>query len=209
MLVVTNIDRDVKQIMKNMKKILILAMCLMPAALWTHPHIWLTSRSEINFSRENLNQIVMHWTFDKIYSRTLIDEFDRNKNFYFDRDEAGKLKSEAFSSLISFNYMSVLIIDGKNFPVKRVNDFRAFITPENKVKYSFTIPVGKPLKNSGKISLIIYDKTFFCHFTPETENPVKLTGAGSYELKIKAGKSKKYFNGYIYPDMITINYRRK
>lgn len=92
------------------------------SAIWAHPHFFIDSKLTIEKSL-----IKNEWIFDRLNSRVLLFDFDKNKNKIFDEDEKQEFIKTHFTGLKDNNYNIFLTLDDeikvepKNIDVKFEN----------------------------------------------------------------------------------------
>lgn len=90
--------------------------------VFAHPHFFIDSKLTIND-----NEIKNEWLFDKLNSRVLLFDFDKNRNEIFDENEKHEFIKTHFLGLKKNNYNIFLSLDDevevkpKNIDVKFEN----------------------------------------------------------------------------------------
>ncbi|WP_072680176.1 DUF1007 family protein [Arcobacter sp. LA11] len=117
-----------------MKKIfLIFFICI--EIIYAHPHFFLDSKIIIKEDK-----IKNEWIFDRLNSRVLLFDFDKNKNKIFDKNEKNAFIKTHFSKLKENNYNIFLTledeikIEPKNIQINQNNDKRISLSFDIDIK---------------------------------------------------------------------------
>lgn len=97
-----------------MKKFLLFLM--LTTYLFAHPHYFLDSTVEID-----KNSIKNFWKFDRLNSKILIFDFDKNKNKVLDEDEKKEFFEAHFYKLEKNNYNIFLANDENEYTIEPKN----------------------------------------------------------------------------------------
>jgi ABC-type uncharacterized transport system substrate-binding protein len=163
-----------------------------------HPHLFIKSWSTFAFDNNTLKYVQLKWRFDPMFSSTLLKDYDKNGDQRFQKSEIRALQQEAFSNLRKHNYFSHLRINGREFRVRRVSSFYAYVIGGKYVVYRFRIPVGINLDSGkGTISLALYDPTYFCSIKHAGSHSVQIVGLNSarFRKEIRKRSSNYYYYG--------------
>ncbi len=88
-----------------------------------HPHIWVTTQSEVVIENGAIVAIRQHWTFDQYYSQAAIDGLDTNKDGVYARDELAELAKVNVEALKDFSYFTYPRLAGKDLAIGAPKDF--------------------------------------------------------------------------------------
>lgn len=133
-----------------------------PAA--AHPHVFVTSRTEIIYAPDGMVQALRHrWSFDEAYSAYMVQGLDKNGDGKLTPDELAELAKVNIESLPDVDFFTAAKANGK---------MQAFGTPrdeglvyENKVlTLSFTLPLKTPAAANRSFGIEIGDPTYFVAF---------------------------------------------
>lgn len=182
-----------------------------PAAeLWAHPHVFIFSAVVVAFDENGLSGFDIRWQFDEMFSSMIFLDYDKNGNRQFESSEIATIQKEAFANLRKFDYFTHIKINGKPFKAQFVTDFSAQIK-KDKLIYRFFIPCHvQAIETIKTVKLAIYDQTFYSSVFL-IDNPVAYKNRSSFEVDhtIEKNKDDAYYFGQIYPEEITLNFRRK
>jgi len=130
---------------------------LLVSIVFAHPHTFMITRLGIEFEKEKLKGVWVHWEFDEMFSAPIIMEADLNMNGKFEEDELEYLYENAFSNLEDYGYFFYIREGKKRKTAEKVENFSASYK-KNKLFYKFFIPI-KIKKN--KLAVSIFDPTYF------------------------------------------------
>jgi len=193
-----------------MKKIVMMLIFLIPLILSAHPHMFVDASVEVVFNEKGIAGFKSRWIFDDMFSSSILEDYDKDKNRKLSKSEIAIIKKEAFSYTAEQSYFTRIKIGKKKFPVKQVKDFNA-IVKNNRLVYTFFIPCYIAAdKKSKTVTLGIYDSTFYASFEFKTKS-VTFSNGKNFEFKVKKhdNTSKKYYYGQISPVEFIIHFRRK
>ena len=156
-----------------MKKLTFLFLLLITFSIYCHPHMFITSETTFVFNSEKLQGIFVQWTFDDMFSATIIDEYDKDKSGSFDTKETAVVKKNAFDYVAESKYFIDMKINGKAQVIKKVSRFTAKIK-NNRLIYRFFVPLDlKVQKKETILNFSVFDETFYIDFDvkkPEVES---------------------------------------
>jgi len=177
---------------------------------WPHPHVFVDSTVTIVFDEKGIAGFEIRWAFDEMFSSMIILDFDTNGNSRFESSEVENVKSDAFSNLRKFDYFTHIKINGTPFKVKYVTDFSAKII-DGTLVYRFFIPCHiQAAEIFREVAVSIYDHTFYSSVFL-AENPVTYRNRKFYDIEYRIEKNtdEAYYYGQVYPDTITLRFKRK
>lgn len=163
-----------------------LATCLLliaALAVWTqparaHPHVWITSSSELIYGADGAITGIRHsWRFDEMFSTYALQDIQTKTKGVYTRDELAPLAQVNVESLKEFDFFTFARAGAKT-SVKE-----AFLEPvdyflefkDGSLVLNFTLPLKAPLKTK-QLAVEIYDPTYFVGFDLAAD-PIKLAGA--------------------------------
>lgn len=143
--------------MKKLFLSTIFAALLLPSAALAHPHVFVEYGIDFVFDQEGLAGFRQIWTFDEMFSMTMLMEFG-NGDMELTPDEVGLFKKGAFDNLKGFNYFTTLLVNGQPQKVDTVTDFNAR-TQDGKLIYEFFVPAR--VKGPARVEVAIYDESYY------------------------------------------------
>jgi ABC-type uncharacterized transport system substrate-binding protein len=152
------------------------AVLLGAAAAEAHPHVWITSTSELIYAPDGTLTGVRHaWTFDEMFAAYALQGLETKTKGTYTREELAPLAQTNVESLKEYAYFTFAKANGRkekfNEPVDYFLDYR-----DGQLTLHFTLPLKAPLK-ARQLSLEVFDPTFFVDFQLAKSDPVKLVGA--------------------------------
>jgi ABC-type uncharacterized transport system substrate-binding protein len=141
-----------------------------------HPHVWITSTSELIYAPDGSITGVRHaWTFDDMFSTYALQGIETKKKGVYSREELEPLAQTNVESLKEFAYFTFAKADGKKEkfqePVDYFLEYR-----DTLLTLHFTLPLKTPLKPK-QLVLDVFDPSFFIDFKLADKDPVRLVGA--------------------------------
>ena len=152
------------------------ALALGSGAAQAHPHVWITSTSELIYAPDGSISGVRHaWTFDDMFSTYALQGIETKTKGVYSREELGPLAQTNVESLKEFAYFTFARVDGKKEkflePVDYFLDYKDTV-----LTLHFTLPLKRPLKPK-QLVLEVFDPSFFIDFKLAEKDPVRLVGA--------------------------------
>ena len=194
-----------------MKYIFVFLPYLIPLFSSAHPHVFIDNRIEVFFNEEGLKGFNHEWTFDEMFSSTIIQEFDLNTDGKFGEEEIKKVEKGAFSNLKEYNYFTDIKINGHQFKIQTIKDFYAEIDSGVMV-YDFFIPceVAGTLENQ-EVKISVFDPTYFVQVLLAAEDPFSFIDTLNVELSYEVFEDEEnsYYYGQIIPEALKVRFRKK
>jgi|GEM_PF-1921149 len=190
----------------DIKKIFTVIFVFYSVTLWAHPHVFVDSRVKITMNEDSIEYIDVEWEFDRMFSSTIINEFDKNKNGTIDGAEVMAVKKGAFDNLRDYGYMCKLVLNGKRMKIKQITSFKTKYK-NRKIFYLFRIPINRKINNTGKVILAIYDRTSFCDFQLFKTRPLEIVHPENIRVESEI-KRVSYKLEYVTPQEIRLNYKK-
>ena len=195
----------------NKTMLLCLLLLFVSAFLQGHPHIFIDNKVTIVFDEKGLAGFTLDWLFDKVFSASIIHDFDLNGDGIFSEQEIEAIREGAFSNLSDYNYFCLITIDGSVFRVQYVTDFYVDIS-ENRVIYSFFVPCHvRGITEFKMVTAAVYDETYFSDIIFDPEEAVRIENGESFEYSYTLIENKKraYWGGQIIPTEIHLRFRER
>jgi ABC-type uncharacterized transport system substrate-binding protein len=141
-----------------------------------HPHVWVTATSELVYAPDGSLTGVRHaWTFDDMFSSYALQGVETRTKGVYTREELQSLAQTNVESLKEFDYFSLAKADGKKQQFEEPVDY-FMEAKDGLLTLHFMLPLKAPVK-SRRLSLEVYDPTFFVDFKLADQEPAKLVGA--------------------------------
>ena len=147
-----------------------------PAA--AHPHVWVTSKAEIDYDSGRVAGIRHVWTFDKGYSAFVTQGLDANGDGTLSPEELQGLATENTHNLAEFAFFTKLKVAGKEQAFGPPREPRMAMEG-GRLTLSFLLPLASPAaQGRGVAALEVYDPTYFVSFgLAEGSDAARLTRA--------------------------------
>jgi len=146
------------------------------AAAQAHPHVWITSTSELIYAPDGSVTGVRHaWTFDDMFSTYALQGIESKKKGVYTHEELAPLAQTNVESLKEFAYFTFAKADGKKAKFEEPVDY--FLEyKDGLLVLHFTLPLKTPVKPKV-LALEVFDPTFFVDFQLAKKDPIRLVGA--------------------------------
>jgi ABC-type uncharacterized transport system substrate-binding protein len=152
------------------------ALVLGAGAAQAHPHVWITSSSELIYVPDGSITGVRHaWTFDDMFSTYAVQGLESKTKGAYSREELASLAQTNVESLKEFGYFTFVKADGKKAKFQEPVDYYLEYKDGLLTLY-FTLPLKAPVM-AKQLSLEVFDPSFFIDFKLADKDPVKLVGA--------------------------------
>jgi len=148
------------------------ALLALPAGLFAHPHMFLSSTEEFVWKGAKLDGCYVEWEFDRFFSADIIRGYDANGDGVFNASETRAVYDGAFINLKNYYYFTFIRQGNARTNPQGVSRF-AVSQRDGVLSYRFYVDLSKA--GTEEIALSIYDYTFFCDIAYPEKNAVKLT----------------------------------
>lgn len=152
------------------------AWLLASTAAQAHPHVWITSISELIYAADGSITGVRHaWTFDDMFSTYALQGIEGKQKGVYTHEELAPLAQTNVDSLKEFGYFTFAKADGKKAKFEEPADY--FLEyKDGLLVLHFTLPLKTPVK-PRVLALEVFDPTFFVDFQLAKQDPIRLVGA--------------------------------
>jgi ABC-type uncharacterized transport system substrate-binding protein len=157
---------------------LIAALLLAAPRAEAHPHVWVTSTSELVYGADGAITGIRHsWKFDEMFSTYALQDIQPKTKGVYTRAELEPLAQVNVDSLKEYDFFTFARAGDRHAPKQEflapVDYFLEF--KEGSLILHFTLPFKAPLK-AKQLAIEIYDPTYFVGFDLAAD-PIKLVGA--------------------------------
>jgi ABC-type uncharacterized transport system substrate-binding protein len=165
---------SMRRLLGTLMLVAILAAGAGPAR--AHPHVWITSTSELIYDGDGSITGVRHaWTFDDMFSTYALQGIETKKKGVYTHEELAPLAQTNVESLKEFGFFTFAKADGKKQKfLEPVDYFLEY--KKGLLVLHFTLPLKTPVK-SKELTLEVFDPTFFVDFSLADKEPIRLVGA--------------------------------
>lgn len=198
--------------LKCLKKYrLVVIFLALVSPVQAHPHLFIEASMKVQMDDQGLAGIEHTWVFDEMFSISIIDEEDKNKDGQFDADEMESIKKNAFSNLKEYDYFTYIRSNGKPVKTGEVRAFRPSVK-EGKLVYSFFLPCHIAASNyEKKIEISLFDTSYFSAVSMTDDYPQYEGPAEQFDLRGKLYRNEKFIvweeDGF--PETMIIKMRKK
>lgn len=129
---------------------------------WAHPHAFVECTLSFVMDNNGISGFKQRWTLDEMTSVSVLDVVDTDRNGVLSAKEKSALRDLSNDSLLDFNFFTVIQIDGKDFPVKKITKFNSLLK-DNKLTYDFFVPckVATEKGRAKEVKVAVFDDTFY------------------------------------------------
>ncbi|KIL99925.1 ABC-type uncharacterized transport system periplasmic component [Paramagnetospirillum magnetotacticum MS-1] len=189
-----------------MRRFLTALFLILPIPALAHPHVLVDVHALVEFKDGKIVSLFMGWKFDPVFSASLLNDFDKNKNHRLDPDEMKDLEREAFRDTKEQAHFTYARIGAEPVVWKDATDFKV-IAVKDTLMYAFRLPLPRPVDpRKEAFSFTTYEETFYIDMDFPTGNAVTLNGEGSAGCKasIAPDTGNTIFGGAVTPKRATI-----
>jgi ABC-type uncharacterized transport system substrate-binding protein len=153
-----------------------LALPLVVSAALSHPHVYVTMKSDIVYDAEGrMTGIRHHWTFDDMFSSYATQGLEQKQKGVFTREELQPLAEVNITSMKEFEYFTEGKMNGQKVEFAAPTDY--FLELKDQLlTLHFTLPLKTPVATKS-VDLEIYDPLYFVAFEFDEKNPITLKDA--------------------------------
>lgn len=168
------------------------AMCVASFAARAHPHVWVSSKTEIvHDTQGRVTGFRHHWTFDEIFSAFAAQGMDKNGDGKFNREELAALAKENIESLSEFDFFTFAKVAGKPVSLNEPKDGYYLSHEGGQLTLHFTLPLKTPLDaRKEQLKFAIYDPTYFVAFSYAKDAPAILASNAPRGCRVAMEKPK-------------------
>ena len=141
-----------------------------------HPHVFAEANLELLSNDDGGLEEIRHvWRFDEFFSASVLIDFDANSNLKLDPEELKEIGDVVHKSLAEFGYYTELVVDGQSVSVAPPDAIIADYVDDQLLMF-FAMSPAHPLKLEGKISVGVFDPTFYASIDFLNDTDLKFTG---------------------------------
>lgn len=141
-----------------------------------HPHVFAQANLELlSNDAGGLEEIRHVWRFDEFFSASVLIDFDANSNLKLDPEELEEIGQVVHKSLAEFGYYTELVVDGQSVAMAAPDMIIADYVDDQLLMF-FAMAPAHPLKLEGKISVGVFDPTFYASIDFLNDTDLSFTG---------------------------------
>lgn len=171
-----------------------------------HPDIAITLRVLFDMRRGVLTGLGESWTFNAAYSRTLLDQYDHDRNGTFSPVEASALQEKLLSDLGRKRFFTNLTMGGKSAAGIEPVGFHAE-SRNGLVTVTFAFSVAAPIDLRGQsLDVVVKDRDYTAAFKLADNDGLQIRG--DFDKKCHTSTAlapqEAYFANLVIPEKITL-----
>ncbi len=178
-------------------------------AVQSHPHVWVDYSIGAHFDQNGLVGFRQRWILDEMFSSSIVSMFDADENGVFSDDEMEEVRKGVFDYLREYEYFTRIKIDGQDFEVRQVTQFRAYIEGHH-VVYEFFVPCVVAAASSPRtVQVLVEDLEYFVEMTFKP-NGLTIEGKEHVSVSSTFGSSDafSFFGGAWRPKHLTLRFEK-
>ncbi|CAA7617573.1 DUF1007 family protein [Magnetospirillum sp. SS-4] len=186
--------------------VLVLTALTAPTAAMAHPHVMVDVHALVEFKDGKAVSLFMGWTFDPVFSSSLLADFDADKNGRLDPGEVKALEAEAFRDTREQSHFTYARIGDTPVKWPDVTNFKVMAVKDS-LLYAFRLNFPQPVDpRKAALSFTTYEETFYIDMDFPNDKAVSLTGEGSQGCKavIAPDPASAIYGGAVIPKRATI-----
>ena len=139
---------------------------------YSHAHIFIDYKVHACVGDSGLDGVFVNWTFDRMYTQFLQEEYDINNNGKLDKSEQKNIFLNSFKECKRTHYFAVIEVDGKNYSIPEPTNFSTRISKDEEcISYTFYLPLKiKAEKKKKNIEIYFFDPVIYVSFTVMKED---------------------------------------
>ena len=153
------------------------ALCPLPAL--AHPHVLIDSHIVVQFEAGKIIALQMGWKFDAVYSGSLLQDFDKNKDGKLSAKELAAMEKDAFQDTAQYSYFTYAQVDRKPLTWPKAEGFQV-IAQKDGLIYAFRLRLPEPVDpRKQDFRLSTYEETYYIDIDFPNDTAVWLIGDGA------------------------------
>jgi ABC-type uncharacterized transport system substrate-binding protein len=163
----------------GLKRLTVAAVAaIVPAQAMAHPHIFIDAKFEAVAAADGtLSELRNTWTFDEVFSSSVLLDFDKNGDMTLDKAELSAVSKTVTKSLAQYNYYTNVTIDGKTVVMAKPDAIQASFR-DGALTLSFTLKPAQKTLLKGTTIFGIYDKTLYTALDFANDTDLASSGPG-------------------------------
>ena len=145
-----------------------------------------------------------------MFSNMILSDYDPKHTGRFDAAQVKAIKEGAFDNLENYHYFVAMAVGKKQVSHFKIEKFTPSVTEENKLVYSFFIPLNIPVQPTDQtVRLTVYDDSYYVAFDLLHLDDVTVEAGPEVTsvLSIEKTKVKPLWPGQYMPDQLVIRFK--
>lgn len=139
------------------------ALAVSASVAAAHPHVWVTSKSQVIFKDGAVAAVRHAWTFDDMFSAQAVQGLDLNGDGVYTREELAPLAEINVTSMADFDFFTFAESGGNPIEFGKPVDYFLDIK-DGILTLHFTLPITAGSAAGEPLKVEVYDPTFFVDF---------------------------------------------
>lgn len=146
------------------------------APAFSHPHVWVKARTELVFNGGMMESIRHVWQFDEAFTAFAIQGLDSDSDGTLTQEELQPLAKINVESLSEYDFFTYVGGGDLKASFRQPSEYWLDFN-DGKLTLFYTLPLENPVgPTDGKLTVEVYDPTFFVDFAMVEEDPVLASG---------------------------------
>jgi len=160
------------QTMKFLRYLVVITLLLPYIATQAHPHSWISMKTKIEGTGNQITGLTMSWTFDSITSAYMLDGEDLSPE---NKSKTFKKITESVMENINLEHYFTYFYDGED-PIKYAFSNQGTLTQDkSKLTLDFYIPLSAPKTiTNTPLKLAIFEPSYYVDMSWDSENDIEL-----------------------------------
>lgn len=181
-----------------------------PACISAHPHIFIEDSVALLFGETDVRGLRVSYTFDEMYSSMIRTDYVKEKSGVPSLVEMSDIEKKNFDGAAGSNFFLDLKLNGETLRIKKIEDF-AVKYRDNKMTFSFTVPLPASSRPINEIALVPFDDTYYIEFTLTRGQGVTVENGAPFDANCNVTRDVERQSelGPVQSDIVKCSYRRK
>ncbi len=169
--------------------ILLLFITLLPAAAFTHPHMFIDMQTEAVFTEAGFSGLKVRWLFDMVFTGSVLMDNSIDWKEEFSKDDIEIIRDTSFINLKNYGYYTYFNLDGRISRPDSFSGFTAFMK-DNRLGYEFFLPSDEAGRWAQEIRIAVYDETYFCDIAYTAKQPISINSGSAENISWELSEDK-------------------
>ena len=171
--------------------------------VFAHAHVFIDYKVHAVFDEDGLEGVFINWSFDRMFSAFIKNEFDTDNTNELNEEQQRKVKEGAFHNLRGDLYFANILVNGEEVAIPDPEQFTARLD-NNVAEYTFFFPLSlEATSETQEVEIYFYDPVIFVAYTLHDRG---LSIQNKAEDQIEASMERKQRR---YISRAIINFSRK
>jgi ABC-type uncharacterized transport system substrate-binding protein len=188
----------------------VLLLIVFASGVWAHPHVFVDNKVVFVFNARGLTGVKIQWTFDELYSSSVIMDYDKNRDHILNSAETRRLAGQALADLKLKHFFTYIRVNGRDFTVESIMKFKVAIK-NGRVVYSFYVPCPISVRTAEQtVDVTCYDESYYIEVTTNYQKAATVVNEGGFHanLAVTDDEENFYYFGQVLPQKITLKFWR-